>query len=261
MNWLNHIILLKQGLKKVYFSSLVEYRKNHLFNCVVNNDIEEAKWLVARGADINYQDKNKDTALHYAINSYCMGLILPLLDLGADINIKNSQGTTPLMSLCKLEYEKYNQHLLVGSRHNIVSFLELMIQSGADINAIDNYYCSAISHAFSYHNSRIVKKLIDLKSNLYIKDHKGQDFIDELCHKKDYDLLTYLCQSSSTQVIEDITDRLKVMHELNKPGSYQKNEYDRFKIFLDALEIKNRQDRYETLFPEKKYGEKKKVKI
>jgi ankyrin repeat protein len=261
MNLLEKIKLLKSTWKSAYFSWYFEYKENQLFNSIVNNDLDEAKWLVSRGANINYQDSNKDTALHYAINSYRMDLIKPLLELGADINITNSQGITPLMSLCKLDYDtyKYNPRpLLDSASEHILSFLDILIEAGADINTVDNHSHTAILYSLLHHNSRITKKLIDIKANLHIKDHRGQDFVDELCYKKDYELLTYLCHSSDTKAVEDITERLEALHSLKKLSHYEQQEYANFKQFIDGLQRKNK---YEEMLPEKTEKPKKKVKI
>ena len=53
--------------------------------------------LLARGADLNMQDADGDTALHGAAESGNVKIMRLLLDKGADPNAKNKEGGTPLM--------------------------------------------------------------------------------------------------------------------------------------------------------------------
>src|SRR5688572_28433866 len=58
---------------------------------------ERVEKLLARGADVNVQDNDGDTALHGAAQTGNVEVIRMLLDKGANLNTKNKQGGTPLM--------------------------------------------------------------------------------------------------------------------------------------------------------------------
>ena len=54
-----------------------------------------SKLLIAAGADVNLQDANKTTALHYAVMFKNYDLVLMLLEAGANHNHKNNVGQSP----------------------------------------------------------------------------------------------------------------------------------------------------------------------
>uniref|UniRef100_UPI004047B8CD ankyrin repeat domain-containing protein n=1 Tax=Aliarcobacter sp. TaxID=2321116 RepID=UPI004047B8CD len=98
------------------------------------------KLLIEHGANLNYQDKNGNTALMMIHNSGCDLIIIDkifnndatyevlstekimnfLLENGADINIRNKMGMTPLM-----------QHAINGNDR----LVKILLERGADINA------------------------------------------------------------------------------------------------------------------------------
>lgn len=70
-----------------------------LINAVFTKRIKVAEYLLKRGAAVNFQDKRKYTALHFAANKGNIEMIKLFVKHGADINAKNISGDTPLM-LC-----------------------------------------------------------------------------------------------------------------------------------------------------------------
>jgi ankyrin repeat protein len=64
---------------------------------VWRNDKERTHKLLVRGADVNVQDADGDTALHGAAENGNVEIITMLLDKGANPNVKNKLGGTPLM--------------------------------------------------------------------------------------------------------------------------------------------------------------------
>ena len=55
-----------------------------------------SKLLIAAGADVNLQDANQTTALHYAVMFKNYDLVLMLLEAGANPNHKNNVGQSPM---------------------------------------------------------------------------------------------------------------------------------------------------------------------
>ena len=70
-----------------------------------------AAWLVARGEDVNAADIYGNTGLHARAVRY--GLPLGgLLDLGADIEARNTAGNTPLLTACAAQKPQHVAELL-----------------------------------------------------------------------------------------------------------------------------------------------------
>lgn len=64
---------------------------NFLYS-VMNEDTEEMKSLIEKGANINFQDDDGNTPLHIAIENDLYISMKILIEKGADKNIKNNDG-------------------------------------------------------------------------------------------------------------------------------------------------------------------------
>lgn len=67
-----------------------------LILAVQNDDLNIVKLLVSRGAEIDWRDTFKSTALMYAANQGNKEIINYLVSHGADVNAKDDQGNTVL---------------------------------------------------------------------------------------------------------------------------------------------------------------------
>lgn len=76
------------------------------------NDVELAKIVIDAGANIDEQDRNDNTALHYCV--YCKNyeLMKYLVDNGANVNIQDSNGNTPLMLAVTRGYKNFSDFLI-----------------------------------------------------------------------------------------------------------------------------------------------------
>ncbi len=67
-----------------------------LFNSAINSEtIDQVKYLIENGADINAKDESSLTALHHAVLNGNMEMIQLVIENGSDINVKNKSGYTP----------------------------------------------------------------------------------------------------------------------------------------------------------------------
>ena len=105
-------------------------------------------YLVAHGADVHRKDAAGQTALHLAHN---LAIVKILVDGGANVNIQDDKGRTPLM----IHAEKGNK--------DIVSSL---VAHGADVHRKDSKGRTALHHS----GSEIVKLLVDRGSNVEERD-------------------------------------------------------------------------------------------
>jgi len=114
--------LLSAGLKLNYKNrdySALDYA------CIIEN-LELVKYLVGKGADINYAgDKNDEfSPLQYAIVSQNLEIVKYLIENGADVNHSGYNKTTPLHT--------------AASKANF-EIVEYLVGKGADLNRVDAF--------------------------------------------------------------------------------------------------------------------------
>jgi ankyrin repeat protein len=108
--------------------------------------------LLERGADIHTRDKNHCTALHLAAFSGMFEISRLLLHYGANADVRNEKGETPLHLVSRGEY-KYQKHGVDISR--------LLLECGVDFHAQDKNHDTALHSAAFRGRLEIVQVLLD----------------------------------------------------------------------------------------------------
>jgi ankyrin repeat protein len=154
--------------------------------------LEVAELLIAKGADVNAKnnerkkpfkrnateynniydrmqysgrpDKN-NTPLHRVAITSWEDMAKLLLSNGADANVKNSEGSTPL---------HYTASRTTGSRRNRTGMAELLLANGADVNAKDNDGQTPLHWIGGYESDDMVKLLIINGADVNAKDNEGK---------------------------------------------------------------------------------------
>ncbi|PTL37802.1 WG repeat-containing protein [Alkalicoccus saliphilus] len=95
--------------------------------------------LIANGADINfvYYESNEKTLLHLGVDTdYSTNTLKALIEEGADLNARDMNGNTPLITAAN-NYN-YNYDYIEEGAENSLAKAQLLIEAGADIN-LKNY--------------------------------------------------------------------------------------------------------------------------
>ena len=92
----------KAAYDKKYLNQKNSYGYSLLHEALHGRHVETFMFLINEGIDVNIQDKSGNTVLYYLVKEdmcepvYMM--ILAVLTSGADVNIANNDGTTPLIA-------------------------------------------------------------------------------------------------------------------------------------------------------------------
>ena len=164
------------------------------------NDYDMVKFLVEKGADVNakthFEYSSVETPLllsldyehiesRYDENS---SVAEYLINNGANINVTNEDGETPLMYASKV--------------HNI-KVIELLIQKGADINVFDNYGNTAL--IYGVNNLETVKLLVENGADVNFYKGGSTALISacEYSHERNIDVIKYLVSKNANINAQD----------------------------------------------------------
>ena len=97
---------------------------------------------VAQGGDLNTTDNGGWSPLHWAVVNGDLAAAEALVVAGANVNTRDGDGATPLATTM----------ILNASDPDIaIPFLRLFAGAGADLNAVDEYNETPLSHATGFH--------------------------------------------------------------------------------------------------------------
>ena len=116
-----------------------------LHQAVVNGDVDQVKLLISKGADVNMQNRMGWTPLHTAIQNRRQAIVELLTTKGADVNAKDKRGQTPLYVAVNLGQKEV---------------VELLIAKGADVNVMGSRGDNALSLAQKRRQTEIVDLLL-----------------------------------------------------------------------------------------------------
>lgn len=142
-----------------------------LLNCIENSAQKIGSRLIAQLEDPDQKGNNGRAALHAAVRAGQYQLTEALLAHGADVNLPadDTYGTTPLMMATAQDNPKVFQ---------------LLIERGADINAIDQLGDPVVNWAAYYGNLAALQALVSHKADLSHRSKHGNaaDVILRLWH-------------------------------------------------------------------------------
>lgn len=200
---------------KAQFESLAEIGKlnDKLINAIESNDIERVKTLLTTDANsglsprdvINYQSYSRRAALHETIENGYIEIARLLIDKGADLNIQDGFGHTPL-------------HLAAIERKDDIA--ELLISKGAKF-MIQNRYGDTPLHVVTcdgYGDIRgrkatfknrqaIAKLLLEAGSDVNAINNSGETPLHNAAVSGDKDMVKLLLKAGATRTIRNKENR------------------------------------------------------
>lgn len=172
--------------------------ENPLSLAVSNDDLEEVRSLIAKGANVNGKEKDSEniTPLFLAVENGNAEIAETLLNYGAKINARDGNKQTPLMRLdedaspelvrllikhgakVNVTDEEGNTPLILAAKSANAEILQILIDHGADINAQNKQGQTALMNAAYDDDVEAVKILIRAGADVNLKNKEDESAWD-----------------------------------------------------------------------------------
>lgn len=116
-----------------------------LFTAIAVGDAQIVALLIAHGANVNSQNRGRNTPLHWACREGDEKIVSLLLQHGADVNAKSSIGETPLI-------------LALKGRHEGIA--KMILKRDVDVAAKDGFNQTALHWAVKNDYKELTEELI-----------------------------------------------------------------------------------------------------
>ena len=154
-----------------------------LLTASYNGHVNAVTFLMEHGADMDLQDKEGNTALHYALRRKFLDVAHKLLTLGANVNLQDKDSKTPLhhaiswrvlrrdtVLICLVKNgadinSRTNDNctpLMIASKHNRVNAVTFLVEQGANMDLQDKDGNTALHYAIYNNSSKVARKLLTL---------------------------------------------------------------------------------------------------
>lgn len=120
-----------------------------LMRAAASGNLDTVAALLEHGADVNVQDTEGSTALHWSVNGHATEIVRVLISHGANVNIQDQAGDTPLM--------------LASGWGNTV-LVRLLLAHGADASLMDKEGYTALSWAAGNAKTETVRALLEQRA-------------------------------------------------------------------------------------------------
>jgi ankyrin repeat protein len=135
--------------------------ENQFYDAVRDGDVDKVRVLAKRGVDINKPTDNGIISIPIHLAAYVRneGMIRVLAELGAVINILDSNGAIPLHAAAYL---------------GDVEIIRVFVELGAFVNSRDSIGCTPVYVAALKGNVKAIRVLVELGADINIFDRNGK---------------------------------------------------------------------------------------
>ena len=160
-----------------------EKLNNELIEKTKKGHLEEVKSLIKQGADVNVKDNDGNTAL---ISSSYNGHLE--IEQGADVEAKDKTGKTALIE---------------SSSNGCLDIVKCLLDNGADVEAKDKTGKTALIWSSNNGHLDIVKYLIEQGADVNVKNNDGNTALIWSSFERHLDIVKYLIKQGADINVKD----------------------------------------------------------
>lgn len=134
-----------------------------LADAIRYNDVTLAEQLISEGADVDIKNNDGWTPLHFAVFRGNIAFICFLVENGADVNAENNFGNTPLY-LCGST---------VNTRKYAGEYISVLVAAGADVNKKNSKYWTPLHQAAAEGSTLGARFLVRFGADVSAVDTNG----------------------------------------------------------------------------------------
>lgn len=135
--------------------------------------------------NVNMTDEDNESLLHYTVKFNCFEVARILLSHNANVDIKNSNGDTPLMLACKMGLD---------------NFIKLFLRYNANIDEKNSFGETSLQMAILNGNIDIIKFLINEKANIKTLTYSNRGIAHYAVKSGKLDVLKYIVDKCNCDV-------------------------------------------------------------
>ena len=192
-----------------------------LFVSCKKGNVEIVDYLIEEcGADVEQKgvyEVPDDRSIHYVTPLWCasvagkLSVVKCLVKRGANVNSVSDTGSTPVRSACFMTHldivtflvdsgadilkANYNGGTCLINSVQSVPLCEFLIKHGADVNAQDIQYKTALHYAIQEHRFETTKLLLSSGADPYVRSRYGDDALQTSCLKVATQIFEYLIEN------------------------------------------------------------------
>ena len=158
--------------------SFTQYNQKITWTTSYLGNLEQVKFLLEIGVDINSQNWNGDSAFNKACEQGHLEIAQILLQKGYDINTRNKNGRTAL---------------IFSIMTNKMMVTEFLVNQGANINVQDQWGFTALFFACKNRGQmKQIQYLLEKGANINKKDRNEENVLHHACRDGHFDIMTFL---------------------------------------------------------------------
>ncbi|XP_064465580.1 protein fem-1 homolog C-like [Ornithodoros turicata] len=189
-----------------------------LFIACKKGNLEIVDYLVTRcGSDIEQRgvyEVPEDRSIHFVTPLWCaavagkLNVVQLLVTCGANVNSVSDTGSTPVRSACFMTHNdivsyliqqgadilrpNYNGGTCLINSVQSAPLCKYLLSCGADVNAQDVQFKTALHYAIQEHRFDTTQLLIEHNANPYLRSRYGDDALQTACLKGSKEIFEYL---------------------------------------------------------------------